>query len=201
MKTTSDIFNMTTVEIVERYPFIAFYNDDEQECEFNYSTVSTWLDGIPIGWLIAFGKMMCEEIRRVAIETNCLDTMRTLDIKEKFGELRWYVCGESSEVADVIDKYAVLSSGVCMTCGKPDVRRTRGWIAPICFDCWSKVRLNTVNQKAYLEATNDAQMPNEMKWRSYDPVNKKWVDHKTDITKTADKIRYNWIRRRAFGEA
>lgn len=190
MKTTNEIFEMTNGAIVEKYPFVALHDWRDN----SISIEGTWLDAIPVGWLMAFGKMMCDEIYEVATEQNVLDDLRTIEIKEKYGELRWTLDGATQEINDIIDKYAALSTGICITCGRPDVRTTRGWITPICYECWSKTRLGIMSKESYVQCTDMAKMPSSMSYRQYDTRTDKWVVKKTNITRTANAIRdtYRW---------
>ena len=58
-----------------------------------------------------------------------------MDIKEKYGTLRWYDAGAPKEVYDIIHKYEELSFRTCIECGKPAKYITQGWISPYCEDC------------------------------------------------------------------
>lgn len=56
--------------------------------EYNYEF--TWLDDMPDGWRIAFGDQMVEEIHQELIKYNFVDDYKIIQIKEKYGGLRWY---------------------------------------------------------------------------------------------------------------
>ena len=103
--------------------------------EYDYEY--TELDNMPDGWRIAFGEQMCEEIREALIDDGDLDKYRTVEIKEKYGLLRWYDngCKVGSKVHDIIRKYEYMSAETCIVCGKPATRITLGWISPFCDDC------------------------------------------------------------------
>lgn len=103
--------------------------------EYDYEY--TELDNMPDGWRIAFGEQMCEEIREALIDDGDLDKYRTVEIKEKYGSLRWYDngCKAGSKVHDIIRKYEYMSAETCIVCGKPATRITLGWISPFCDDC------------------------------------------------------------------
>ena len=68
-----------------KYPFLIPRYDWSGEIIKNYDYTSTYLDDIPVGWKIAFGEMMCEEIRQELVRCNYLDEYRILQIKEKYG--------------------------------------------------------------------------------------------------------------------
>lgn len=106
-----------------KYPFLIPRYDWSGEIIKNYDYTSTYLDDIPVGWKIAFGEMMCEEIKQELIRCNYLDEFRIIQAKEKFGGLRIYTNGEpvDCKVQQIIDKYSTLSENICVICGKPDV--------------------------------------------------------------------------------
>lgn len=120
------------------YPFLTIrdWNDKPLGYEFTY------LDDMPSGWRRAFGKQMCEDIRRVLIKANYLYDYRVVQVKEKFGGLRWYDNGAPSsiyrELQDVIDKYEELSYHTCICCGRPATKISQGWISPFCDRCAGK---------------------------------------------------------------
>lgn len=139
--------------LCERYPFLIPWNcfsgmliteaqnggyylhvpDKIPEYDYEF----TLLDSMPEGWQKAFGIQMCEEIRDALIEDGDLDTYRVVQIKEKYGGLRWYDTGVKvgSRVHDIIRKYENLSTVTCIVCGKPATRVTIHWISPFCDDC------------------------------------------------------------------
>lgn len=65
-----------------------FYGGCDDIPSYDYSY--TELDQMPDGWRIAFGEQMCEEIHQELVKFDCVDKYRILQIKEKFGGLRWY---------------------------------------------------------------------------------------------------------------
>ena len=108
----------------------------------------TELDDLPNGWRIVFGNDICEELKNELIKFNCLDKYRIVQIKEKFGTLRWYDYGYPVEckVRDIIRKYEEMSEKICIECGKPAKWITKGWINFICDDCGEE-QLKKYNQK------------------------------------------------------
>lgn len=118
--------------LCDRYPFL-LPNNDYHDKRYEW----TLLDEMPAGWRKAFGKELCEDLREVLLKNNLLHEYRVFEIKEKFGELRWYDNGENEEVYDLLHDYAVISRNVCIMCGKPDVPMTLGyWIYPACRKCF-----------------------------------------------------------------
>lgn len=121
------------------------------------------LGGMPDGWAFAFGVELCEDVRTILIamepdgisDTEQLLTYRVSQVKEKFGELRWYAGGglvredlgsangrrhdgiARQTIDGIVELYSHVSGRCCATCGTfDDVRLTRGWVCPICRSCW-----------------------------------------------------------------
>lgn len=100
----------------------------------------TELDSMPRGWRKAFGIEMCKEIKQVLLEKGgrkLLCDYRIMDIKEKYGELRWYSNWTFEELEKVIDKYANKSVVTCIECGEKAVWMTdwKDWASPYCDKC------------------------------------------------------------------
>ena len=192
-----------------KYPFLIPRYDWSGEIIKNYDYTSTYLDDIPVGWKIAFGEMMCEEIKQELVRCNYLDEFRIIQAKEKFGGLRIYTNGEpvDCKVQQIIDKYSTLSENICVICGKPDVPITNnGWISPYCKKCfttpndWYKKEFpNEVDKwiRNHLEDWEEYDKEENNKMRdSYTVISwsKENGEQKTtyDISRTANKIRSKW---------
>lgn len=129
--------------LVEQYPFLRLRNyHDKLDESYEY----TWLDSMPDGWRKAFGEQMCEELREELLKfpyeenDTWLNHYRVVQIKEKYGELRWYDNGypSGSKVYEIINKYSLLSQKICIDCGKPAEYMSTGWISPFCKECAEK---------------------------------------------------------------
>ena len=94
----------------------------------------TELDAMELGWRKAFGIQMCKEIRAALLRQSwkALFKYRITQIKEKFGELRWYDEFSTKDIEDIIDKYEDISRHTCIVCGKPATKMSTGWICPYC---------------------------------------------------------------------
>ena len=97
-------------ELLKKYPWLTPTNDwsgkkitdctgDDGEEGFwpgnpdkhpDYDYEYTWLDDMSEGWRIAFGDQMVEEIHQELLKYNYIDKYQIVQIKEKFGGLRWY---------------------------------------------------------------------------------------------------------------
>ena len=96
--------------LIEKYPWVVPTNDwsgkkitdctgpdgekgfwpgaPEQHPEYDYEY--TLLDDMPDGWRIAFGDEMVERIHQELVRHDYVDKYHVVQIKEKFGTLRWY---------------------------------------------------------------------------------------------------------------
>ena len=94
----------------------------------------TELDAMDDGWRKAFGIQMCKEIRSALLSHgwSYLFKYRIMQIKEKFGELRWYDEFSTQDIQDIINKYEDISRHTCIVCGKPATKMSTGWICPYC---------------------------------------------------------------------
>ncbi len=62
--------------------------------------------------------------------------VEVLQVKEKYGGLRFYTLGHSDEIEHYINTAESMSYHICMTCGSTkDVTLTDGWIEAICKKC------------------------------------------------------------------
>ena len=156
------------------------------------------LNGTPIGWVKAFGDLLCEELSEAIgrLDQEGLDEFEkfhNLDVKEKYGVLRIYYGGNGSvEIADIIHKFEELSCYICPFCGKPDVPLLRiGWCIPCCSDCYyeHKIGVKPYTEMVYSGPDN---MPTELTFmRSVDGTP---VGEIIDISETVKKIRERWSK-------
>ena len=141
---------MENKRLCKRYPFLRPRNRfddiimwDHPKWDWRYTRPYEWteLDAMPDGWRKAFGKQMCEEIRKELIKFNYLDKYRITQIKEKYGSLRWYDWGypRDSKIREIIDKYENISARTCICCGRPATKMSLDWISPFCDKCGEKL--------------------------------------------------------------
>jgi len=122
-------------ELVERFPFLLPRNVWTDEIVEEYDYEYTLLDEMPNGWRLAFGEQMCQEIMEVLEQTPYKDEYRIMQIKEKYGSLRWYSAPAPREVQEIVHKYEEISGLLCIRCGAPAEYITKGWINPLCGEC------------------------------------------------------------------
>lgn len=129
--------------LVNRFPFLIPRNAFSGKVVEDYDFTWTELDELPEAWKEAFGEQIAEEINDVLIKAGYSDKYRITQIKEKYGQLRWYDEGVPKEIWDevqkVIRKYEVISEKICICCGKPATHLTSGWITHVCKDCYDKI--------------------------------------------------------------
>lgn len=125
-------------ELVNKYPFLMPRNRWTDKVPNDYDYSYTELDDMPIGWRKAFGTQLCEDLKRqMRMEKISIYDYRITEIKEKFGELRWYDNGHTREMSDIINKYEHISRNTCICCGKINVPMfDDGWLSPYCEDCF-----------------------------------------------------------------
>ena len=125
-------------KLIKKYPFIQAVDWLAKPIKsYDY----TLLDDMPTGWKKSFGELLCEDISKVLKRHN-VKTFNTQQVKEKYGELRWYFSAPTcvyNEIDDIIDAYSHCSRNICIRCGKLDVHCIdTGWISPLCEECFYK---------------------------------------------------------------
>lgn len=74
---------------------------------------------------------LCDSIKKT-IESKGIDNFEVIQVKEKFGGLRFY-CDNSTEEIDQLIRAAENKSYVtCEVCGQPGKFRTGGWVKTLC---------------------------------------------------------------------
>lgn len=197
--------------LCKRYPFLiprrvwddkACWEDDKELKKYSF----TLAEDFPRGWWKAFGLMMCEEIRDDLIKCNYLKQFRVEQIKEKYGQLRFYFGGipRESKVYDIVEKYSCLSENICVHCGKPDVPMLNyyGWFSPHCEDCFNKIEKRRARYygDGYKSGTysdfyihdDPMTMPNVRRYTRWDKKGSETIEE--DISETVQKIRENYYK-------
>lgn len=125
---------ITNKELIKLYPFLRIRNWLTNEPAPEWVDF-TMLDDMPPGWRDSFGIKMCEEIKELLIKENKFEEYQVMQIKQKFGELRWYGNYTSPELSKILDKYTELSRITCMICGNTAKYMYISWIYPLCDKC------------------------------------------------------------------
>lgn len=128
---------LSNEEIIEKYPWTVSKDDYSGE---DYCIIQD----MPIGWRKAFGDEMLQELDNLLTKYDCKKDYHIVQIKEKFGELRWYDDGVPQEAYTeynkLIDKYMYKSTCTCINCGEPATRLTFRWVCPYCDNCVGSMR-------------------------------------------------------------
>ncbi len=74
---------------------------------------------------------LCTDIKNI-LEKNHTDGFEVVQIKEKYGGLRFYVTGAYEEIWKRIDRVEEESFKICDVCGKPGKLRGCGWLYTSC---------------------------------------------------------------------
>lgn len=125
--------------LVEKYPFLLERNrwTDKPIPDRYYFTE---LDSLPDGWRKRFGTLLCKDLQKVFKQTkfhNFVRNYRISEVKEKYGQLRWYDNGVPEDIYEeynkIIKYYTKLSENTCVVCGKPGVIDWNTyWLQPLC---------------------------------------------------------------------
>ena len=81
-----------------------------------------------------------ENYQCVEGEENAYCEMYAVQIKEKYGTLRYYMSCETDEISELIREAEALSSQTCERCGKFGKMRGKHWYEVRCDDCYSGER-------------------------------------------------------------
>ena len=87
------------------------------------------------GWYVLIDNL-CKSIQR---HTKLDDSMKisALQVKEKFGGLRFYYAGGNPAIKDLINMAEKMSFEICEECARPGKEHTTqsGWIRTLCNNC------------------------------------------------------------------
>lgn len=121
-------------KLIEKYPWLLPRNRWTDKVVYDYDYSWTELDNLLEGWRITFGDSICEEIQSELEKFNYVDRYRILQIKEKYGSLRWYdsAVPKDCQIPKIIRKYEKLSKTICICCGAPATKMSTGWISYYC---------------------------------------------------------------------
>lgn len=140
-------------ELVKRFPFLIPRNawsgrkitdgagywpgSPNKVPEYDYEYTS--FDLIPQGWRRAFGMEMCQEIEDALEADGIQDKYFPVQIKEKYGTLRWYDNFTTEKLEKILRKYEDLSERTCILCGAPATKYAVNWISPYCDKCAQRI--------------------------------------------------------------
>ena len=95
-------------------------------------TAMCWGLDIADGWFD-----IIDELSRkiIALDKQSGTTTEAVQVKEKFGTLRFYVDFGTDEVFEAIEEAERKSAVTCELCGKPGMLRRGGWLKVKCDEC------------------------------------------------------------------
>jgi hypothetical protein len=187
-------------KLCKKYPFIiprsAWTGKIPDDYDYSYTEYY-----FGKGWEIGFGKFWLEDLRKACIETNYLDKLYFVQVKEKYASLRAYPNAAPQQVYDVLNKYEYISQYICYQCGSPEasVVNDYGWYLPMCKKCWDKFNLKREKKGykviSYKEAggEDNPKLPNSYSYSVYSNGEDKTVE--VDVSDITDRINQAYKKR------
>lgn len=175
--------------VKDKYPWLWEVTSINIVDAFN-DKVDVLFDEAPVGWspLIL---MIAEEIQPI-IDREHLD-YHIFQIKEKFGQLRWYDNGGNKEIQHIIDSYTAASEHICIICGKPDCFITNtGWIEPICEECYNRNSNFAAPYNEVIDKEEGDKLPETWGYKRYNSESKAWQNFSFNNHRVNTKIRKWW---------
>ncbi len=71
-------------------------------------------------------------------EGESVPQLTAVQVKEKFGALRFYIYGGNEEIWGAIRMAEAMSHKICENCGIPGYKQPGGWIRTLCDPCQEK---------------------------------------------------------------
>ena len=109
-------------------------------------TREEWLEQLPNGWRIAFGNQLADDVIALTKKYNFENEYEVLQIKEKFGGLRWYEGHVPHEMYtehnNLIHGYEQMSYRTCVICGNAAEIPYNIYDQPICDECKDDLKRN-----------------------------------------------------------
>ena len=125
--------DLSEAKIYEKYPKIFRQKDLDKS-----QTCMCWGLDIGLGWHWLVDKL-CEFLQ-FDIDNNGRSQIEAVQVKQKFGGLRFYVDKATSEQYEAICFAEFLSYFICEECGstKGVTQNKTGWIVTLCEECRGK---------------------------------------------------------------
>jgi hypothetical protein len=121
-------------KLYEKYPKIFAQKNQSMKV-----TAMCW--GMECGdgwyWLI---DNLCKQLQW-DIDKNGQEQLEAVQVKEKYGSLRFYTDHSSDTQEAMITLAEALSNEICETCGSTaNIIQTEGWIKTLCTDCYEQTK-------------------------------------------------------------
>lgn len=103
-----------------------------QRLNFNRKWYKKWYENISFifGWFISFIVLLPNSFNKYRVYP-----FQVIQVKEKFGELRFYVNYGSDKIYDLIEEAEEKSAEICEICGKPGKLNEGNWLRTRCKNC------------------------------------------------------------------
>jgi len=134
-------------DIIKKYPKI-FKDYKGNPGRVNWSCPKGWWQ--ILDWLCGSIQSYIDNTRRYDKEKKdwCPpDQVECVQVKEKFGSLRFYTVYHDKEVEGMIKMAEYMTLQTCQDCGSHEsLGETKGWISVLCEDCKENYNLNWVKR-------------------------------------------------------
>ena len=98
------------------------------------------------GWFDLL-KPIFEYIESYNKDDSNKEKIEVLQVKEKFGGLRFYTNFQTNELYRLIEEAELKADNTCELCGSTDkVGKTLGWITTCCEECAKKIAKNSYSE-------------------------------------------------------
>ena len=87
------------------------------------------------GWFDIINELS-EKLEQLNNTTYLEHPVEAVQVKQKYGTLRFYLSGYNDEVHQLVNEAERKSAVTCEECGKPGVCRNDGWITTTCDECY-----------------------------------------------------------------
>ena len=136
-------------KLFEKYPAI-FRQKDLPATH----TAMCWGIACGDGWYDIIDTL-CSNIKHYVRQQNLKDDtgdliIEALQVKEKFGGLRFYIYGGDDYIRGLVSMAESMSYRVCEECGSPGKANKKGWIKTLCEPCRKKIA--DAREKRFKEA-------------------------------------------------
>ena len=125
---------MTQKEMLKKYPELFGTDFDPRKTLMGFGFE------VGPGWLKIIEKYL-PELSEV-VKENYLSDFRVVQVKEKFGSLRFYTNYSTDATDKVIEKMEEECDKTCERCGAPGTLRTDGWWQVLCDKCNAEIKGN-----------------------------------------------------------
>lgn len=133
-------------ELYKKYPKIFRQKDLSMK-----ETCMCWGIECGDGWYKLIDDL-CRKVQKY-IDEHDVEQVEAIQVKEKFGGLRFYVCYAVDKVRKMIDKAEIESYKTCEECGsRKGVKQTEGgWVSTLCKKCMKKLEEEREEQRKKYE--------------------------------------------------